>query len=91
MLLIIKFSLLVLIVSCNSTPIKGIPRPKVPICLVNVENPGMAICGYDDKEDEFEIESRLLIGTTGQGYNDAERYINLLENKIRSYQRRCKR
>lgn len=53
----------------------------------------MAICGFgsDEKEEDFSIDSRDLIGTTGQGYQDSESYVNQLENRIRQYQRRCKK
>lgn len=80
------------LISCNTQPIKGITRPKVPICLIDVVDTTKAICGYgdNDPEKDFVIESIDAISTTSQGYQDAELYINQLENKIRSYQRRCK-
>jgi hypothetical protein len=83
--------ILVFLSACQTQPIKGIPRPKVPICLINVDDNSKAICGYGKDEEEFEINSREIIGSTAQGYQDAERYINLLENKIRTYQRRCRK
>lgn len=82
-----------ILISCQTQPIKGIPRPKVPICLIDVEDFSRAICGFgsDEREEDFSIDSRDLIGTTGQGYQDSESYVNQLENRIRQYQRRCKK
>lgn len=81
--------LLIYLYSCQ-TPIKGLPRPKIAICLIDVLDTTKAICGYDDK-DEFIINSNEMIGFTLEHYGEGEKYINLLENKIRTYQRRCKK
>lgn len=79
------------LISCNTAPIKEVPRPtQVPICLIDVENRDQAICGYGKDSEEFIIDSIEIIGTTHSGYLLSEKYINDLENYIRKLKRRKK-
>lgn len=89
-LIIISF-LLIAYFGCQGTAIKGLPRPKAPTCLMDVENHDNFICGFDTDDEDFDFESKNILGTTPQGYLDLELYINNLENKVRSYQRRCRK
>ena len=77
---------------CKPSPNIDIKRPETPICLVSVEDKSKAICGLGTgREDEdFVIDSLDVIGTTQDGYNKIESHLLLLENKIKSLQRRCK-
>ena len=58
---------------------------------MDVENNNNFICGTDKEDEDFDFPSKDILGTTPQGYLDAESYINKLEDKVRSYQRRCRK
>jgi hypothetical protein len=77
---------------CKTKPIKEVARPRVPICLQDVENPNNFICGFDDKNESFNYEAKNVIGTTAEDYLEASKYVDNLENYIRFLQRRrCKK
>lgn len=63
-------------------------------CVSHPHRPDSALCGANgdcrDSRGEYQEDARLLLCTTPQGYSALEDYIDKLELRVRTLERRCK-
>ena len=67
--------------SCVSKP----DRPDAPICLHNSDG---WVC--TDSRGDFKEQENNLVCTSIAGYSSLEKYIDVLELKIRQFERTCR-
>lgn len=80
--------------SCVNKPIKGIPRPEISLCFLayTTYEHDEFICGKgtNRESEDFKVTSDKIVGVTDDDYVASEKYVNQLEMRIRSLERRCK-